>query len=45
LSIHYINKSFEFRKFSLAVDILDYSSDEEYAWKIDEMLEGVPCNF
>jgi len=45
LSIHYINKSFEFRKFSLAVDILDYSSDEDYARKIDEMLERVPCNF
>jgi hypothetical protein len=45
LSIHYINKSFEFRKFALAVDILDYSSDEDYARKIDEMLERVPCNF
>jgi len=45
LCIHYINKSFEFRKFALAVDILDYSSDEDYARKIDEMLERVPCNF
>ena len=45
LSNHYINKSFEFRKFSFAVDILDYSSNNDIAWKISEMMKRVPCNF
>jgi len=43
LSIHYINKSFEFRKITFSVDILVDPSANDFARMIDETMKRVPC--
>ena len=43
LCIHYINKSFEFRKITFSVDILVDPSANDFARMIDETMKRVPC--
>ena len=43
LCIHYINKSFEFRKITFSVDILVDPSANDFARMIDDTMKRVPC--
>jgi hypothetical protein len=43
LSIHYINKHFEFRKIAFSVDLGVYPSEDDIATAVDERTSSITC--